>query len=749
VNAAGNEGTTALMEASGKYGDIDRVRALIEAGANVNAKNNGGWTALMFASWKDGDVDRVRALIEAGAQVNAADNDGWTALLFASKNGDGERVRALIEAGADVNAKDNNGRTALMYTSGNIDCGLIFGPSDVDTVRALIEAGADVNAVDKDEKTALMCASGAGCGISDFCFGGDVERLRALIEAGADVKTVDNSGRTALMFACREGGDIDRVRALIEAGADVNASDNRGRTTLMVASGKGGDVDRVRALIEAGAQVNATANDGWTALMFASGDSGDVTRVCALIETGADVNARDTGGRSALSIAMEQGHAEVVAYLELQESQSRLASVGISDRGDRGGTAGSPTSLQNDPPSAPDIDSTAHTSTRYQAYNEHAEIDNNHITLGRELGQGSYATVYEATWHGVTIALKRIRPPHGTSWSSATQDLFRQVFEDQVRPEVNIMSAIRHPFVVGCYGCCVDPPSILLELCPRGSLGQMFAACREDASLRRLMTWRQRLCMLRQVASAMRYLHSKNVFHRDLRAMNVLVAQDMTTKVSDVGLSKFVDQVSSRSAGTLGDGANPRWLAPELVSEDGPFTRACDVYGFGTIVWEMMEWRLPWENMSSVQIVRAILQQRGLEVASQESWSSLPGPAPHHTGTLPGISSLARRCLSTDPRARPSFEDIVQILLELEEREPQGELGSNVASGSHSAPNSGRRADALNRLAVCCVCLDADADTIMSGCGHLCLCRQCSEAGQFSSCPACRSPGLPQRIYFA
>ncbi|KAI8113312.1 hypothetical protein M9435_003316 [Picochlorum sp. BPE23] len=402
--------------------------------------------------------------------------------------------------------------------------------------------------------------------------------------------------------------------------------------------------------------------------------------------------------------------------------------------------------MDEEPFRAPEIYSTANQReeprhTRYLNHKEQQEVDSSEITLGRELGQGSYGIVYQGTWHGVVIAVKRIRPPQGTSWSSVDRELLVRVFKEQVQPEVHIMSTVRHPFVVGCYGCCVDPPSILLELCPRGSLGHMLQKCHEERALRDLMSWRQRLCMLRQVASAMRFLHSKNVLHRDLRAMNVVIAQDMTAKVSDVGLGKFVDEVSSRSAGTLGRGGNPRWLAPELVSENQPFTRACDVYGFGTIIWEMMEWRLPWEGMSEVHIIRDILQGRSLKVAGKSRWGSLPGPAPHHSRTLAQLSSLASKCMHSKPSARPSFADIVQTLLRLEEKEPQGQ----PLRQQHDDASS----NALNRPPVCCICIDVDANTIISGCGHLCLCQGCSQTGQVTCCPICRAPGLPQRIYFA
>ena len=75
---------------------MDKVRALIAAGANVNAKSNRGKTALMNAAEKDG-ADSVRALIAAGADVNAKNDEGKTALIFAQNRPD--IIRALKTPG--------------------------------------------------------------------------------------------------------------------------------------------------------------------------------------------------------------------------------------------------------------------------------------------------------------------------------------------------------------------------------------------------------------------------------------------------------------------------------------------------------------------------------------------------------------------------------------------------------------------------------------------------------------------------
>ena len=85
-------------------GDIESVRAFIEAGADVNARDAEGMTPLMYAA-KSGNIESVRILIESGADVTAQDSERRTPLSLAAKRENAEIVRLLTEAGADVNSQ--------------------------------------------------------------------------------------------------------------------------------------------------------------------------------------------------------------------------------------------------------------------------------------------------------------------------------------------------------------------------------------------------------------------------------------------------------------------------------------------------------------------------------------------------------------------------------------------------------------------------------------------------------------------
>jgi NAD(P)-dependent dehydrogenase (short-subunit alcohol dehydrogenase family) len=94
-------------------GDLQAVRELIEAGADLNVREPSGGSSPLITAATFGQTEAAKALIEAGADLDQQNNDGSTALITAAFFARADIVEALLAAGADKSIRNNAGSTAL------------------------------------------------------------------------------------------------------------------------------------------------------------------------------------------------------------------------------------------------------------------------------------------------------------------------------------------------------------------------------------------------------------------------------------------------------------------------------------------------------------------------------------------------------------------------------------------------------------------------------------------------------------
>lgn len=218
VNYRDGSGTS-LLSMAAKAGQVDLIKALLAIEKiDKNATDNVGRTALMHAATSK-NVEAVRVLLDAGADVRTRDNLGTTALSWAAWLGDVASVQELIDNGSEVEVVSSiTGWTPLILAAG-------FG--ETGAVDALLNAHAELEAADMLEgATPLIHASRTG----------KPETIKLLIKRGAKLENPDRNGNTALLACAKTaGGDADKIKVLIEAGADIHAKDNRGYNALQLA----------------------------------------------------------------------------------------------------------------------------------------------------------------------------------------------------------------------------------------------------------------------------------------------------------------------------------------------------------------------------------------------------------------------------------------------------------------------------------------------------------------------------------
>ena len=274
--------------------------------ADLDARDRRGATPLMHAA-AFGNLETVKLLLDAGADVNAHNDFDATALLWCAR--DPEKARLLIARGANVNARSKQGRTPLMLAS------LLNGGSPL--VALMLSKGADATVSDVRGDTALGLAASIG----------ETATMRLLLAAGADPKAPNSKGEPPIILATKSK-NAAAVQMLIDKGVDVkvaNTSFNNVRNgpiamirlTPLHRAAAFGPLEMVSSLLQAGADVNARDSRALTPLMFAvATDFPSPQIVRALIQAGANVNLRDNTGETALDWAAKFGYPDVLAILK-------------------------------------------------------------------------------------------------------------------------------------------------------------------------------------------------------------------------------------------------------------------------------------------------------------------------------------------------------------------------------------------------------------------------------------------------
>ena len=236
--------------------DIESVKVLPAAGADINQTSNYGWSPLLVAT-QNRYYKLGAYLLERGADPNLANKGGWVPLYLATdnrniENGDYpvrrgdmdhlEFIKLLLDKGANVNARlkdstetrtvftnqwlDENGATAFLRASQS---------GDVELMKLLLSRGADPKINTMLNVSPLHVAAGIGWveGITyEWSQKATFEAVKMLIDLGLDVNLQADTGRTAMHGAAHKGRS-DVVQILFDHGARVDVrdygnTDNRG-----------------------------------------------------------------------------------------------------------------------------------------------------------------------------------------------------------------------------------------------------------------------------------------------------------------------------------------------------------------------------------------------------------------------------------------------------------------------------------------------------------------------------------------
>jgi len=262
-----------------------------------------------------------------------------------------------------------------------------------------------------------------------------------------------------------------------------------------------------------------------------------------------------------------------------------------------------------------------------------------------EIGRGAMGRVYRVLdgTTGQTLALKSLHVPAGSG-------LRRQRAELWFRREFHVVAGLRHPCIVLVHDYGIDHgvPYYTMELLDGQDLRDIGEVGLEDG-----------VRILRDVASALAFLHARRLVHRDVKPRNV--------RCTSVGRAKLIDFGILAAMGTLGDVAGtPTSLAPESL-RGLPLDGRADLYSLGTLAYWMLTGRYPYIADSVDRL--------------EQAWRAAPPPLRELRPALPvGLEELVMALVSIDADRRPgSAAEVIDRLDAITGTTPPPEV--DVAQG--------------------------------------------------------------------
>ncbi|MCM2373315.1 serine/threonine-protein kinase [Aporhodopirellula aestuarii] len=244
--------------------------------------------------------------------------------------------------------------------------------------------------------------------------------------------------------------------------------------------------------------------------------------------------------------------------------------------------------------------------------------------LLQQIARGGMGVVFKARQMSLDriVALKVMRKPFDGSTAAA-----RFVAEAQA------VAKLSHPHIVPIYevGSEANISFFTMKFFEGGTLGRHAATIRSDlAAIAELMI---------KIGHAIEHAHRRGILHRDLKPSNVLIDQDGQPYVADFGLAKQIDVDSNLTR----DGAivgTPNYMAPEQARGPDELTTACDVYGLGAILYELLSGQPPFQHDSPTLTLLAVVSED-------------PVPLQKLVPTLDrDLATICMKCLEKQPTAR-------------------------------------------------------------------------------------------------
>ncbi|XP_045155568.1 kinase suppressor of Ras 1 isoform X2 [Echinops telfairi] len=279
-------------------------------------------------------------------------------------------------------------------------------------------------------------------------------------------------------------------------------------------------------------------------------------------------------------------------------------------------------------------------------YLQEWDIPFEQVELGEPIGQGRWGRVHRGRWHG-EVAIRLLE-----------MDGHNQDHLKLFKKEVMNYRQTRHENVVLFMGACMDPPhlAIITSFCKGRTLHSFVRDPKTSLDINKTRQIAQ------EIIKGMGYLHAKGIVHKDLKSKNVFYdnGKVVITDFGLFGISGVVREERRENQLKL----SHDWLcylAPEIVREmmpgkdedKLPFSKAADVYAFGTIWYELQARDWPFKKQAAEAMIWQVGSGEGMKrVLASVSLGK-------------EVSEILSACWALDLQERPSFPLLMDMLEKL------------------------------------------------------------------------------------
>uniref|UniRef100_A0A5B7B140 non-specific serine/threonine protein kinase n=1 Tax=Davidia involucrata TaxID=16924 RepID=A0A5B7B140_DAVIN len=291
-----------------------------------------------------------------------------------------------------------------------------------------------------------------------------------------------------------------------------------------------------------------------------------------------------------------------------------------------------------------------------------------------QVGQGGYGKVYKGIlFDNSIVAIKRAQ-------EGSLQG------KKEFLTEIEILSRLHHRNLVSLVGYCDEEGEQMLvyEFMPNGTLQGWLSAKSKET-----LDFGVRLCIALGSAKGILYLHTEAhppIFHRDIKASNILLDSKLTAKVADFGLSRLAPVLDDEGAvpnhvSTIVKGT-PGYLDPEYFLTH-KLTNKSDVYSLGVVFLEILT------GMQPISHGKNIVREVNLAHKSGTMFSIIDSKmGSYPSECVERFVALALRCCHDRPEERPSMLDVVRELENILQMMPETILNLSEPTSKYFGESS-------------------------------------------------------------